>query len=91
MWGSRGGTAHPRDNHVRPKGVLSEIDLKILWAARTITSIDLMLESDLLKIDRSTIHRDLKTPVREALISTYRDRRAPYEKLLTDLQRQQSH
>jgi hypothetical protein len=71
------------------KGILSEIDLKILWLSRTLSDIDCQYEPEFLRIRRSPVHRDLKKVMREALISTYRKKRAPYLKMLTELRSKQ--
>jgi hypothetical protein len=71
------------------KGILSEIDLKILWLSRTLSDIDSQYEPEFLRIRRSPVHRDLKKVMREALISTYRKKRAPYLKMLTELRSKQ--
>jgi hypothetical protein len=71
------------------KGVLSETDLKILWVSRKLSDIDCKFETEFLRIRQSIVHRDLKKVMREALISTYRRRRAPYLKMLTELRNKQ--
>jgi hypothetical protein len=71
------------------KGILSEIDLKILWLSRTLSDIDCQYEPEFLRIRRSPVHRDLKKVMREALISTYRKKRAPYLKMLMELRSKQ--
>jgi hypothetical protein len=71
------------------KGILSEIDLKILWLSRTLSDIDCQYEPEFLRIRRSPVHRDLMKVMREALISTYRKKRAPYLKMLTELRNKQ--
>ncbi|WP_230532471.1 hypothetical protein [Microvirga roseola] len=70
-------------------GILSDIDLKILWVSRTLTTIDLQYEPKLVKLEKSSVHSDLKKPVKEALISAYREKRRPYERLLQELRSQQ--
>jgi hypothetical protein len=71
------------------RGILSEIDLEILWLSRALSDIDSQYEPEFLKIRRSPVHRDLKKVMREALISTYRKKRAPYLKMLTELRNKQ--
>ena len=71
------------------KGYLSEIDLKILWISRTLADIDCHFEPEFLRIRQSLVHRDLKKVMREALVSTYRKKRAPYIKLLNELRNKQ--
>jgi hypothetical protein len=71
------------------RSILSNVDLKILWVSRTLSDIDYKYEPEFLRITQSLIHKDLKKLMREALISSYRQKRAPYVKLLTELRNQQ--
>jgi hypothetical protein len=71
------------------EGILSDDDLKILWLSRTLSDIDYKYEPEFLRLRQSLVHRDLKRVMREALISTYRKKRAPYLKMLTDLRDKQ--
>jgi len=68
--------------------MLSEVDLKILWVSRTLTNIDFEYAEELLKLERSQLHKDLKASVRDVIISKYRERRQPYADLLKDLRQQ---
>jgi hypothetical protein len=71
------------------RGVLSDLDLKILWVSRTLSDIDSHYDPEFIRIGRSPIHRDLKKVMRDALIATYRKKRAPYLKMLTELRNKQ--
>jgi hypothetical protein len=70
-------------------GILSEIDLKILWVARTLTNIDFEFESELFRLEKSHLESPQKDRIKETITSRHRERREPYAKLLRDLQDQQ--
>jgi hypothetical protein len=71
------------------QGTLSNLDLKILWVSRTLTNIDFQYEPEFIRIKQSPVHDDIKKMMRDALISTYRRKRAPYVKLLVEMRNQQ--
>ena len=68
--------------------VLSDLDLKILWVSRTLTNIDFQYEPEFIRLKQSPVHEDIKKLMRDALISTYRKKRAPYVKLLIEMRNQ---
>jgi hypothetical protein len=70
-------------------GILSEIDLKILWVARTLTNIDFEFEAEFFRLEKSRLEGDQKQQIRDAIASRHRERREPYAKLLRELQDQQ--
>jgi hypothetical protein len=70
-------------------GILSEIDLKILWVARTLTNIDFEFEAEFFRLEKSRLEGDQKQQIRDAIASRHRARREPYAKLLRELQDQQ--
>ena len=72
-------------------GILSELDLKILWVSRTLSNIDFQYEPEFIRLKQSPVHEDIKKLMREALTATYRKKRAPYVKLLVELRNQQRH
>ena len=65
------------------------MDLKILWVSRTLSSIDFQYEPEFIRLKQSRVHEDIKKLMREALIATYRRKRAPYVRLLVELRNQQ--
>src|SRR5918995_5958157 len=67
---------------------ISDLDLKILWVDRTLHLIDRRYTPEFLRLKQSPVHRDIRRLMSKALIATYRQKRAPYVKLLADLQRQ---
>jgi hypothetical protein len=70
-------------------GILSEIDLKILWVARTLTNIDFEFEAEFFRLEKSRLEGDQKQQIKDAITSRHRERREPYAKLLRELQDQQ--
>jgi hypothetical protein len=70
-------------------GILSELDLKILWVSRTLSNIDFQYEPEFIRLKQSPVHEDIKRLMQEALTATYRKKRAPYVKLLVELRNQQ--
>jgi hypothetical protein len=70
-------------------GILSEIDLKILWVARTLTNIDFEFESELFRLEKSHLDGDQKDRIKTTISAKHRERREPYAKLLRELQDQQ--
>jgi hypothetical protein len=91
------GTTLKRSAHLSPPsekpapkdGILSELDLKILWVSRTLSNIDFQYEPEFIRLKQSPVHEDLKRLMREALTATYTRKRAPYVKLLLELRGQQ--
>jgi hypothetical protein len=67
---------------------LSDLDLKILWVNRTLRFIDRHYTPEFLRLKQSPVHRDIRRLMSTALIATYRQKRAPYVKLLADLRKQ---
>jgi hypothetical protein len=70
------------------RGILSELDLKILWLARTLTNIDLQYEAELFRLEESCIPVDLKISIREEMNVRHRKRCEPYVSLLNGLRSQ---
>lgn len=89
MWSKQDSQEYVSSNDSGRRSTLSDVDLKILWVSRTISDIDYKYEPEFLRIARSSIHKDVKKIMRDGLISLYRKKRAPYVKLLTELQSQQ--
>ena len=67
---------------------VSDLDLSILWVERTLHLIDRRYTPEFLRLKQSPVHRDIRRLMSRALIATYRQKRAPYVKLLADLQKQ---
>jgi FMN phosphatase YigB (HAD superfamily) len=67
---------------------ISDLDLKILWVDRTLYFIDRHYTPEFLRLKHSSVHRDIRRLMSKALIATYRQKRAPYVKLLADLRKQ---
>ena len=67
---------------------ISDLDLKILWVDRTLRLIDRHYTPEFLRLKHSSVHRDIRRLMSRTLIATYRQKRAPYVKLLADLQKQ---
>jgi FMN phosphatase YigB (HAD superfamily) len=67
---------------------ISDLDLSILWVERTLHLIDRRYTPEFLRLKHSSVHRDIRRLMSRALIATYRQKRAPYVKLLADLQKQ---
>ena len=67
---------------------VSDLDLKILWVDRTLYFIDRHYTPEFLRLKHSSVHRDIRRLMSRALIATYRQKRAPYVKLLADLRKQ---
>src|SRR5918993_4930997 len=67
---------------------ISDLDLKILWVDRTLHLIDRRYTPEFLRLKQSPVHRDIRRLMSRGLIATYRQKRAPYVKLLADLQKQ---
>jgi hypothetical protein len=67
---------------------ISDLDLKILWVDRTLHFIDRRYTPEFLRLKQSPVHRDIRRLMSKALIATYRQKRAPYVKLLADLRKQ---
>ena len=66
----------------------SDLDLKILWVERTLHLIDRRYTPEFLRLKQSPVHRDIRRLMSTALIATYRQKRAPYVKLLAELRKQ---
>ena len=64
---------------------ISDLDLSILWVERTLHLIDRRYTPEFLRLKHSSVHRDIRRLMSKALIATYRQKRAPYVKLLADL------
>ena len=64
---------------------ISDLELKILWVERTLHLIDRRYTPEFLRLKQSSVHRDIRRLMSRALIGTYRQKRAPYVKLLADL------
>ena len=73
------------------EGMLSEIDLKILWVARTLTNIEFRHCEDMLELERSLIEIEQKNYIKGQMLSKYRERQQPYLELLKQLKLEQSH
>ncbi|MDP8919791.1 MAG: hypothetical protein M3O00_13055 [Pseudomonadota bacterium] len=73
------------------EGMLSEIDLKILWVARTLTNIEFRHCEDMLELERSLIEIEQKNYIKGQMLSKYHERQQPYLELLKQLKHQQSH
>ena len=67
---------------------ISDLDLKILWVDRTLNFIDRHFTPEFLRLKHSSVHKDIRRLMSKALIATYRQKRAPYVKLLADLRKQ---
>ena len=67
---------------------ISDLDLKILWVDRTLRFIDRHYTPEFLRLKQSLVHKDIRRLMSKALIATYRQKRAPYVKLLADLRKQ---
>ena len=67
---------------------ISDLDLKILWVDRTLHFIDRHYTPEFLRLKHSSGHRDIRRLMSRALIATYRQKRAPYVKLLAVLRKQ---
>jgi hypothetical protein len=67
---------------------ISDLDLKILWIDRTLRFIDRRYTPEFLRLKQSLVHKDIRRLMSKALIATYRQKRAPYVKLLADLRKQ---
>jgi hypothetical protein len=64
---------------------ISDLDLKILWVERTLHLIDRHFTPEFLRLKHSLVHEDIRKLMSKALVATYRQKRAPYVKLLADL------
>lgn len=71
--------------------MITECDLKILWISRTLTNIDFRYSEDILNLDHSDLEIEQKNYIKAQLLMKYRERRAPYQKLLESLRGQQPH
>ena len=81
--------SHRYDNSILSRfEPISDLDLKILWVGRTLCFIDRDYTPEFLRLKQSLVHRDIRRLMSKALISTYRQKRAPYVKLLADLRKQ---
>jgi hypothetical protein len=67
---------------------ISDLDLKILWVDRTLRFLDRHYTPEFLRLKQSPVHRDIRRLMSSALMATYRQKRAPYVKLLADLRKQ---
>ncbi len=67
---------------------IPDLDLSILWVERTLHLIDRRYTPEFLRLKQSPVHRDIRRLMSTALIATYRQKRAPYVKLLADLRKQ---
>jgi FMN phosphatase YigB (HAD superfamily) len=67
---------------------ISDLDLRIVWVERTLHLIDRHYTPEFLRLKQSPVHRDIRRLMSRALIATYRQKRAPYVKLLADLRKQ---
>jgi len=67
---------------------ISDLDLKILWVDRTLHLIGRRYFPEFLRLKQSPVHRDIRRLMSKALIATYRQKRAPYVKLLAGLRSQ---
>ena len=67
---------------------ISDLDLRIVWVERTLHLIDRHYTPEFLRLKQSPVHRDIRRLVSRALIATYRQKRAPYVKLLAELRKQ---
>ena len=67
---------------------ISDLDLKILWVDHTLHFIDRHYTLEFLRLKNSSVHRDIRRLMSKALIATYRQKRAPYVKLLAELRKQ---
>jgi len=70
-------------------GILSELDLTILWYSRTLADIDFRYESELLRLDQSSVEEDRKNDMKRAMLLRHRERREPYVSMLESLRKQQ--
>ena len=89
MFNARSRKAVPECDAGPKSGVLTDIDLQILWISRTLSNIDFQYEPEFIRLKQNPLHEDLKKLMRDALVSTYRKKRAPYVKLLVELRRRQ--
>ena len=89
MFNVRNRKVVPGSDAVPKSGVLSDIDLQILWISRTLSNIDFHYEPEFIRLKQNPLHEDLKKLMRDALVSTYHKKRAPYVKLLVELRRRQ--
>lgn len=74
-----------------PERMITERDLKILWISRTLTNIDFQYGEEILNLERSNLEIEQKNYIKTQLLFKYRERRAPYQKLLESLQGQPLH
>jgi len=76
-------------NDAYQRGILSELDLTILWCSRTLADIDFHYESELLRLDQSSVEEDRKNDMKRAMLLRHRERREPYVNMLESLHKQQ--
>jgi hypothetical protein len=81
--------ARNKQNPPPERRMLSELDLKILWVARTLTNIDFHYETELLKLEQNEIDDIQKNCMKGEVLSKHHERRKPYVSLLEALQEQQ--
>jgi FMN phosphatase YigB (HAD superfamily) len=81
-------TYHSVNNVLSSFEPISNLDLKILWVDRTLHLLDRRYTPEFLRLKHSSVHRDIRRLMSKALIATYRQKRAPYVKLLADLRKQ---
>ena len=79
---------HSHNNILNSFEPISDLDLKILWVDRTLHFIDRRYTPEFLRLKHSPVHREIRRLMNKALIATYRQKRAPYVKLLADLRKQ---
>ena len=81
-------TYHSVNNVLSSFEPISNLDLKILWVDRTLHLIDRRYTPEFLRLKHSLVHKDIRSLMSKALVATYRQKRAPYVKLLADLRKQ---
>ena len=79
---------HPSNSTLNRFEPISNLSLSILWVERTLHLIDRRYTPEFLRLKHSSVHRDIRRLMSRALIATYRQKRAPYVKLLADLRKQ---
>ena len=81
-------TYHSGNSPLNRYKSVSSLELKILWVERTLHLIDRRYTPEFIRLKQSLVHKDIKKLMSKALIATYRQKRAPYVKLLADLRKQ---
>jgi len=78
-------------NRSSPERMLTEHDLKILWISRTLSNIDFQYGEEILSLEQSNLEIEQKNYIKAQLLLKYRERRAPYQRILESLRGLQLH